>query len=104
MAGGQESEVLDDHFVIFDCRNLADPEGRGIGPNGTDAKVQEWVWHGVDPQMFASIQTAIHQSRDLAFGCYAGKNRSVAMAEWAAKYARHLGPIDLEHRDLHVWA
>lgn len=105
---GQELQIIaDGNWTVFDCRGLADPEGRGIGSNGKDEKVQGWIFDMSDgiQRMLVPIMMAVEDGEDLAFGCYAGKNRSVAMAEYALRYARSIasGPIEIEHRNLKLW-
>lgn len=90
-----------DGYAIFDCRQLPDPEGLGIGSNGTDNKVQAYVFGksgSLASQMIQSAVNAAHESDNLAFGCHAGKNRSVAMAQLTSTMLYLLG---IEHRVTH---
>ncbi len=105
-AAGQLAEVEADclwneELVVFDCRNLPDPEGLGVGPDGRDEFVQHYV---TSTQESATIQQdaiqALKAGHSVAFGCYAGKNRSVAMAEILAIT---VGIAKPDHRGLKRW-
>lgn len=105
--------ALDDNgkynVAIIDCRGLPDPEGLGIGVNGTVTDVQSWVTDGAPEQTKELLSIALEESQNpevdiIAFGCLAGKNRSVAMAECFAKILDERGEeYQLEHRALHFW-
>lgn len=105
-AWGQEQEVENDGFVVFDCRDLPDPEGKGIGANGTDLRVRQWVIQNSDAAKSRLMDAAdiVKDGGSVAFGCFAGKNRSVAMAEALTETIGHLGyEVGVHHRNLHEW-
>ena len=89
---------------VFDCRNLRNPHSvpklREL--DGRDSRVQEYVLN--DPKsggvVFQALQ-ALGRGETVAFGCYGGRHRSVALAEHLAKVLRANGKeVVVEHRAL----
>jgi UPF0042 nucleotide-binding protein len=86
--------------VLFDCRNLPMPRYGGCGLEKEvkddilgQAEAEELVVNGV------GVALAAH--RDVAFGCMAGFQRSVAIAEEVASRVRDMGvEVELEHLSL----
>lgn len=90
-----------DGYTVIDCRVLPDPEGKGIGANGTDRAVQSYVYGemgGPASELFHSAILAVRDGENVAFGCLAGKNRSVAMAELVSAELTFTG---ISHRVTH---
>lgn len=102
-AAGQE-ELLPDMTVVIDCRGLPDPEGFGVGPDGRDFAVQNYVCNNPVAELLLAraYDAAANRHMNIAFGCYAGKNRSVAMAERFADRFVTSDPV-LEHLGLELW-
>jgi RNase adaptor protein for sRNA GlmZ degradation len=98
-----EHDVLwNEELVVFDCRGLPDPEGLGVGPDGRDWAVQEYVTSNLIATDFLKAAFgALLQGHSVAFGCYAGKNRSVAMAETLANSLPEY--VEPDHRGLKKW-
>lgn len=95
---------LPDADFTFDCRRLLnphlDPQLRPL--DGRDPRVQAFVQD--DPMSAAMLIKAISNVRSehvIAFGCYGGRHRSVAMVELLAKRLRHVKmDVEIEHRAL----
>jgi UPF0042 nucleotide-binding protein len=73
---------------------------------GRDRPVQSYV--RTDPRFKPIIDEALHEAglgRSIAFGCYGGKHRSVAMAEILAEALRKAGhDVAIQHIALGVTA
>lgn len=91
---------------IIDVQNFPDPQGLGIGIDGTDPAVQAYVLDKEENRFIKKgvLTTAeLHalNRHDVAFRCYAGKNRSVAFAEVFAKMLRDQGfKVNVQHLTL----
>lgn len=97
-AQGQEAQMGD--FRIYDCRALPDPEGQGIGENGTDPAIQDWIRQNsvMAVKYLMAAHNDLKSGFNVAFGCYAGKNRSVALACLLYERASQEGlDVDLTH-------
>lgn len=90
--------------VVFDCRKLRNPhlDPRLRDFNGKDIAVQAYVMQdGNAPLMLGDALEAAQEGMTIAFGCYGGKHRSVAMAEKLAKELRKAGhEVEVFHREL----
>jgi hypothetical protein len=89
---------------MIDVRSLPDPEGLGIGLDGRDEEVQSWI-REQDPNAWIAVMgiaiQAMNDDFDIAFASYAGKNRSVAVAEVFKRIAISLGhPAQVHHLGL----
>ena len=80
--------------VVVDCRELrnphSDPKLRDL--DGRDANVQTYV--ALDPRFGPLMAYAMERARfggTIAFGCYGGRHRSVAMAELVKKRMNDIG-------------
>jgi UPF0042 nucleotide-binding protein len=88
--------------VEFDCRILANPHSvPSLRPlSGLDAKVQAYVAEDskcLDLQR-AAYTLAKQGAPHIAFGCYGGRHRSVAMAELLARSLQAVGVcVSVEH-------
>lgn len=95
-----------DRCKIIDVQNFPDPQGLGIGIDGTDPAVQAYVLDKEENRFIKKgvLKTAeLHalNKHDVAFRCYAGKNRSVAFAEVFARMLRDQGfNVNVEHLTL----
>jgi RNase adapter protein RapZ len=93
---------------VFDCRNLRNPfSAPGLrAMTGKDEAVQRYVL--ADAQTSALLEAAelsAINGATLAFGCFGGKHRSVALAETLAKRLRAKGlEVEIEHRSLVAFA
>jgi RNase adapter protein RapZ len=95
---------------VIDCRRMRNPHFiPSLKPlDGRTDAVREYV--KTDPACKPMIDDVVHRvmlARDggalptIAFGCYGGKHRSVAMAELAARSLRDAGcAVDVEHSAL----
>ena len=96
--------------LTFDCRRMRNPHVIAtLKPlTGKDEAVRAFV--KTDPQCKPMIDGVVHSvllARDfgiavrVAFGCYGGRHRSVAMAELSAKALRDAGcDVDVRHSAL----
>ncbi len=80
--------------VVVDCRELrnphSDPKLRDL--DGRDVNVQTYV--ALDPRFGPLMAYAMERARfggTIAFGCYGGRHRSVAMAELVRKWMNDIG-------------
>jgi len=88
----------------IDCRRMCNPhsnlEMRAL--NGQDPAVQAFVKK--DPLFGTLFKHACEQAierGEIAFGCYGGRHRSVAMAEIVAAFLRcGQHEVVVEHRDI----
>jgi len=94
-----------EHSFMIDCRRMAnphfDPELRAL--TGLDTRVQEFVQadRRFAPLAALAIAAVKEQSPVIAFGCFGGRHRSVAMAEVIAARLRSNGiPVTVLHRQL----
>ena len=99
----RDGGVPDDADFVQDCRRMHnphhDPELRPL--DGRDARVQAFVRQdGKFKPMFDHAVEAATYGEKIAFGCFGGKHRSVAMAELVAEELRHQG----HHVDVQHWA
>jgi UPF0042 nucleotide-binding protein len=89
---------------VFDCRGLRNPHGnlRLRVMTGKDKDVQEFVKN--DPKFETLLVSAIKASVEypaIAFGCFGGRHRSVALAEMLASALRATGEtVEVQHTAL----
>ncbi|QIG66788.1 ATPase domain-containing protein [Rhizobium phage RHph_TM16] len=74
----------EDVDVVLDCRNLPNPHSvfslRDL--TGKDKAVQDFLWKaGGTPLLLSMGEKAARRGQSVAFGCYGGRHRSVALAE-----------------------
>lgn len=82
--------------LMLDVRSLDDPEGEGIGENGLDLDVIEYVMaQPLAEEFLGEAQLAHNDGFSVVFMCFGGKNRSVVLANELArrnnKVAKHFG-------------
>lgn len=88
----------------MDCRPLrnphSDPKMRNL--TGMDAKVREFVASDYrTPNMLKRILSVAKDGETIAFGCYGGRHRSVAMAEMVGAALKASGAqVEIHHREL----
>jgi RNase adapter protein RapZ len=90
----RDNEVPNDAGLVLDCRPMRNPhhDPRFRPLTGLSQDVQDFVM--CDPKFKALFDDALRASIDgdkVAFGCYGGRHRSVAMAELLAKELGKLG-------------
>jgi UPF0042 nucleotide-binding protein len=93
-----------DGWLVMDCRRMRNPHNvpalRDL--NGTDSAVQDYVRN--DPAFTMLLDEAIREAAyggKIAFGCYGGRHRSVAMAEMTTAALRAAGyEVEKEHQAL----
>jgi RNase adapter protein RapZ len=95
---------------VIDCRGMRNPHLiAALKPlTGLDEAVREYV--KTDPQCKPMIDNVIDwvmlaregaRPAAIAFGCYGGRHRSVAMVELVAKALRHAGcDVEVKHNAL----
>jgi UPF0042 nucleotide-binding protein len=89
---------------VLDCRNMRNPHHQALlrPLSGVHVEVQEFV--RTDPKfkpMFDEALRMANYGEPVAFGCYGGRHRSVAMAELVARELRTFGNcVEVEHRAL----
>ncbi|WP_113152760.1 RNase adapter RapZ [Nitratireductor sp. OM-1] len=91
---------------IVDCRPMKNPhnvtELRRL--TGLDGRVQKYV--ETDDRFGRTLQEALLGLNDgdtVAFGCYGGRHRSVAMVEMSAYRLRASGfDVEVHHRELDI--
>jgi UPF0042 nucleotide-binding protein len=96
-------------FRVFDCRDLPNPHRipQLAGLTGKHIAVQDFVLCTHDARRL--IDQALHAwattGHDIAFGCFGGKHRSVALAEHLATLLAPLRKdITVEHLALKAMA
>lgn len=70
---------------------------------GLDGPVRDFVRRddGSKAVLFEALQDC-QSNMTLAFGCYGGRHRSVALVEWVADLLRESGhQVEVAHRDLY---
>jgi UPF0042 nucleotide-binding protein len=92
--GYKKSVPPKDAAIVVDCRTLrnphSDPKLRDL--DGRDLDVQTYV--ALDPKFGPLMAFALERARfggTIAFGCYGGRHRSVAMAELVKKRMHNMG-------------
>lgn len=95
-----------DAALIVDCRSMKNPhnvpELKRL--TGLDGKVQRYVKtdFSFDRLQDFALAGAV-EGGSVAFGCFGGRHRSVAMAEMLAVKLRRLGHVvEIQHRELDV--
>jgi UPF0042 nucleotide-binding protein len=89
---------------VIDCRKLRNPHHVETlrMKTGLDKEVQDFV--DKDPKCFDLVNEAFAKATSdavIAFGCYGGRHRSVAVVELVAKSLRAAGlNVWVRHRDL----
>ena len=105
---GEMFGINPEGYVIVDVQDFPDPQGKGIGTDGTDLVIQEYVLgnqniskRAREVLTFAELNALY--GKNIAFRCYAGKNRSVAFAEVLARILTDQGfKVDLQHLTRHL--
>lgn len=104
---GQDADVEDMGCKLFDCRHLPDPQGLGHGFSGKEKSVQDYVFQDGKADGLLRLVTAdiiTYKYTLVAFGCIAGKNRSVSMAERLKDHLEDFGiEAEVEHLALPIW-
>lgn len=92
-------------FCVVDCRELPNPHNvtalRHL--TGKHQDVKDYLWH--DPMTAALLDYAFGmvkvKGRNIAFGCYGGRHRSVALAELLSDKLSDEGIINkVEHGNI----
>jgi UPF0042 nucleotide-binding protein len=100
----RNGEVPSGANLVVDCRRLANPHAQPHFRDltGRDTKVQTYV--ETDPKFPGLFKEALKAAQDgnhIAFGCYGGKHRSVALVEIMSRALRIAGQtVTIVHRDL----
>lgn len=99
-----EQEDVD---TIYSCHHIVNPHSQHDLKflTGLDENVQKVVWS--DPKaktLYERALLAVHEgARSLAFECYGGRHRSVAMVEIISEALRDLGyKVNINHLSLGV--
>ena len=97
----RDNDVPNDAALVIDCRPMRNPhhDPRLRDLTGTFSEVKDFVMTDPKFKLFFddALQAAIAGDK-VAFGCYGGRHRSVAMAELIAKELRSLGhAVKVEH-------
>jgi UPF0042 nucleotide-binding protein len=89
---------------FFDVRAIRNPHSVPAlrSSNGLDSKVQDYIASDPNTLMAMAIaRLALKDGVRIAFGCYGGRHRSVAVAEMLARALREEGwRIDTRHTQL----
>ena len=92
-----------DADYIVDTRQLPNPYKHYKNQTGKDKNVQKFVLNKKAMGYLADadilIYNALHQGHEsisLAFGCFGGKHRSVAMAEVLAAILKKAGRVEVQ--------
>ena len=104
--GFSKGGAPEDSVFVFDCRKLRNPHFRSDmrDIDGRHDKVQKFV--ACDPDFDtvygpAKFHALTYPDTHLAFGCFGGKHRSVAMAEMLGAHLRAKGlEVEVSHREL----
>ncbi|MBY0559994.1 RNase adapter RapZ [Hyphomicrobium sp.] len=96
---------LGDMDRIFDCRVMRNPHNdpKLRDQSGLDGEVQGFVAQDPHciPMRDLAVEAVKNGAQTIAFGCYGGRHRSVAMAELVADQLRGRNlDVEVEHRDL----
>jgi len=100
---------------VYSVRRFPNPFGEFPDKNGLDKEVREWLLNKEEVRDFidgvvgynillkeVDDITARFPSISIAFGCYGGKHRSVAIAEEVGRRLREMGfEVEIVHRDLY---
>jgi RNase adapter protein RapZ len=98
--------AADDAHFVFDCRKLKNPHFvealRSL--DGRTDRVQDFVKSDLHFDCLyvpARFHALAFEGAHVAFGCFGGKHRSVAMAELLAKELREKGhQVEVSHPEL----
>lgn len=88
----------------MDCRPLrnphSDPKLRNL--SGLDDKVRKFVASDYRlPNMLKHILSKVQDGETVAFGCFGGRHRSVAMVEMVGEALKERGlEVEVHHREL----
>ena len=91
---------------MIDCRDMRNPHKLASlrELTGLESDVQTYVQE--DPKAEAKLETAATGLKDgdvIAFGCFGGRHRSVALSEILARRLRHAGyAVEVHHKELGV--
>jgi RNase adapter protein RapZ len=90
--------------IHVDCRPLKNPHGDPkLRPlDGRDAPVRKFVADDYrTPNLLKSVVNKAQDGQTIAFGCFGGRHRSVAMAEMAGESLKAAGhKVEIHHREL----
>lgn len=98
--------VPEEADAVFDCRSIPNPHNQ---PSlrvltGRQKEVQDYIELSAKTEEILSRATKAIMSdnaQTVAFGCYGGRHRSVAVAELLAKVANRYGlAVTIKHREL----
>jgi UPF0042 nucleotide-binding protein len=97
--------VPEEADAVFDCRSIQNPHHvPELKPlTGRSREVQDFVSKSAaaDEVMSKAADAILKNAKTLAFGCYGGRHRSVAVAELMAKHANVYGyAVTIKHREL----
>jgi RNase adaptor protein for sRNA GlmZ degradation len=92
---------------IYPCHDVINPYGVGTFRrlNGRDEEIQEFIWSDpVAKRIYDNALLAVHEgARSIAFECYGGRHRSVALVELVSEKLRDLGyRVNINHLSLGV--
>lgn len=88
---------VEDAERVFSCHEIRNPFSvKGMRElSGLDSKIQTFIWSDTSSRTIyeEAILSVEEGARKIAFECYGGKHRSVAMAEIVAEGLRDLGYV-----------
>lgn len=96
----------DPPIETYDCRSIVNPHRVDTlrAMDGRDKAVQHYVQSDAEAQRIFEYALALARRTPggtIAFGCYGGRHRSVAMAEWVGRHLRHDGrKVEVKHQQL----
>ena len=102
--GFRDGAPPQDAGFVLDCRSMRNPHHQPAlrELTGKDIDVQAFV--RTDPRFKPLLDEALRMANDgepVAFGCFGGRHRSVAMAELLAQELRNIGnSVETIHRAL----
>lgn len=105
---GEMFGINPEGYVVVDVQGFPDPQGKGVGTDGTDPAIQDYVLGNESTakqakEVLAFAELNALYGKNIAFRCYAGKNRSVAFAEVFAKMLADQGfKVDIQHITRHL--
>ena|SRR5690606_25554012 len=89
---------------VFDCRGLWNPhhDPRLRAMTGLDQPVRDAVMRDANASLLLKDALSVHgDGKTIAFGCFGGRHRSVAMAVAMADKLRSIGKdVEVIHREL----
>lgn len=105
--GAKHNHELDGVDKVFSCHYINNPYNtKGLQEqNGLDESIQVFVWRDKNAKyMYKEAILAVEEGAGtLAFECFGGRHRSVAMVEIVAEGLRDLGyRVNINHLSLGV--